>query len=173
MANGRPDRAPLRPLAGDMAKRHNGPPGRPPRHHPHRRRALRQHNRGDGRRRAPFSMAKPKRRCVTIGKRTTPARSRPATPSTIRPSITSSSGAPRTSSRRTPPSEIPTLSLSLNTSSSASPRTRRTWRRARRSGAMPTPPAPTSSGAANSSGSAAPTPSSTTNTPSGGVRPRR
>ena len=27
MANGAPDRAPLRPLAGDMAKRHNGPPG--------------------------------------------------------------------------------------------------------------------------------------------------
>ena len=37
------------------------------------------------------------------------ARSRPATPSTIRPSITSSSSAPRTSSRRTPPSKTPTF----------------------------------------------------------------
>ena len=46
-------------------------------------------------------------------------------------------------------------------------------RQARRSGAMPAPPAPTSSGAANNSGSAAPTPSSAANTPSGGVRPRR
>ena len=64
-------------------------------------------------------MAKPKWRCVTIGKRTTSVRSRPATPSTIRSSITSSSGAPRTSSRRTPPSKTPTLSLILNTSSSA------------------------------------------------------
>ena len=66
-----------------------------------------------------------------------------------------------------------TVSLSLNTSSNASPRTRRTWRQARRSGAMPPPPAPTSGCAANNSGSAAPTPSSTTNTPSGGVRLRR
>ena len=46
-------------------------------------------------------------------------------------------------------------------------------RQARRSGAMPPPSAPTSSIAANNSGSAAPTPSSATNTPSGGVRPRR